>query len=148
MDGSHTYSRSVRALQSIAESHREIIMRTCEHFENFHAGFVGAQNEELRHIKTSVTRLLWNTSIMLMRRKKVDYDYIANQCDKLRNLVTESDKNQIRRIQKAESTTRLSILFYGILENSLNISEQTQNLLSVFRESFEGKTVSNRLKDS
>jgi GTP-binding protein EngB required for normal cell division len=85
---------------------------------------------------------------MLMRRKKVDYDYIANQCDKLRNLVTESDKNQIRRIQKAESTTRLSILFYGILENSLNISEQTQNLLSVFRESFEGKTVSNRLKDS
>jgi phosphate/sulfate permease len=148
MDGSHTYSRSVRALQSIAESHREIIMRTSEHFENFHAGFVGAQNEELRHIKTSVTRLLWNTSIMLMRRKKVDYDYIANQCERLKRLVTESDIKQVSRIQKAESTTRLSILFYGILENSLNISEQTQNLLSVFRESFEGKTVSNRSKFS
>ncbi|MGD9075299.1 MAG: inorganic phosphate transporter [Desulfobacteraceae bacterium] len=148
MDSSQRYSRSVRALQSIAESQRDIIMRTCEHFENFHAGFVDAQKEELRHIKTAVTRLLWNTSIMLMRRKKVDYDYIANQCDKLKTLVTESDKNQVTRIQKAESTTRLSILFYGILENTLSISEQTQNLLSVFRESFEGKTLSNRLKGS
>ena len=83
-----------------------------------------------------------------MRRKKVDYDYVANQCEKLRSLVTESDKNQIRRIQKAETKTRLSILFYGILENSLSISEQTQNLLSVFRESFERKTMSNLLRDS
>jgi hypothetical protein len=148
VDGSHTYSRSVRALQSIAESHREIVMGICAHFENYHAGFIDTQIEELRHLKTSVTRLLWNTSIMLMRRKKVDYDYIANQCERLKSLVTESDKNQVSRIQKAESTTRLSILFYGILENSLNISEQTQNLLSVFRESFEGKTVSNRVRDS
>jgi hypothetical protein len=83
-----------------------------------------------------------------MRRKKVDYDYIANQCERLKSLVTESDKKQAARIQKGESTSRLSILFYGMLENSLNISEQTQNLLSVFRESFEGKTVSNRLKVS
>jgi hypothetical protein len=85
---------------------------------------------------------------MLTRRKKVDYDYIANQCERLKSLVTESDKKQAARIQKGESTTRLSILFYGILENSLNISEQTQNLLSVFRESFEEKTKTDGLKDS
>jgi hypothetical protein len=58
------------------------------------------------------------------------------------------DKNQVNRIQKAESTTRLSILFYGILENSLNISARTQNLLSVFRESFEGKAMSDGLRAS
>ena len=137
MDSSYQYSHTVRVLQSIAESHRDIVLRTCEHFENYHAGFISTQKEELRHLKTFLTRLLWNTSIMLMRRKKVDYDYIANQCNKLKNLVAEFDKNQVTRIQKAESTNRLSILFYGILENSLNISEQTQNLLSVFRESFE-----------
>lgn len=148
MDSSQTYSRSVRALKSISESHRDIIMRTCEHFENYHVGFADAQKEELRHIKTSLTRLLWNTSIMLTRRKKVDYDYIANQCEKLKSIVNEFDKNQIRRIQKAESKTRLSILFYGILENTLTISMQTQNLLSVFRDSFEGRTMSNRLRDS
>ena len=148
MDSTYQYSHTVRVLQSISESHRDIIMRTCEHFENYHAGFINEQKEELRHLKTFLTRLLWNTSIMLMRRKRVDYDYIANQCEKLKNLVAGFDKNQVTRIQKGESTTHLSILFYGILENSLNISEQTQNLLSVFRESFEGRTMSNRLRDS
>jgi len=144
VDSTYQYSQTVRVLQSITESHRDIIMRTCEHFENYHAGFINTQKEDLRHLRTFLTRLLWNTSIMLMRRKKVDYSYIANQCDKLRTLVAEFDKNQVIRIQKAESTTRLSILFYGIVQNSLNISEQTQNLLSIFRESFNGRTMNNR----
>jgi phosphate/sulfate permease len=149
-DVAHTqrYSHTVRALQSIAESHRDIIMRTCEHFENYHTGFVDSQKEELRHVKTSLTRLLWNTSIMLLRRKKVDYDYIANQCDKLKDLVDEFDKSQISRIQKAESKTRVSVLFYGLLENSLKISEQTQNLLVVFRESFGVRDRTNALRVS
>ena len=74
---------------------------------------------------------------MLMRRKKVDYDYVANQCEKLKNLVAQLDKNQIKRIQKGETKTRLSILFYALLENSVEISEQTQDLLSIFRDAFE-----------
>jgi phosphate/sulfate permease len=140
IDHTQKYALTVRALQSIAESHRDITTRTCGHFENYHAGFTDSQKEELRHIKTFLTRLLWNTSIMLTRRKKVDYDYVANQCDKVRALVSEFDKNQIRRIQKTESKTRLSILFYSFLENSLRISEQTRNLLVLFRESFEMRT--------
>ncbi|MBI4739170.1 inorganic phosphate transporter [Candidatus Woesearchaeota archaeon] len=148
VDSTYQYSHSVRALQSIADSHRDIIMRTCEHFENYHTGFMEEQKEELRKIKTLLTRLLWNTSIMLMRRKKVDYDYITNQCDKIRILVTEFDKNQVTRIEKAESKTRLSIIFYALLENALNISGQTHNLISVFRESFEESTTDNRLKES
>ena len=148
MDITHKYSNTVRALQTIAESHRDIIMRTCEHFENYHTGFVDAQKEELRHIRTFLTRLLWNVSIMLMRRKKVDYDYIANQCNKLKNLVNEFDRNQIRRIQRAESKTRLSILFYGLLENTLTVSTQTQDLLFLFRDSFETRNSSQYLKVS
>jgi Na+/phosphate symporter len=137
MDRTHKYSHTLRALQSITESHRDMITRTCDHFQNYHTGFGDDQKQELRQIKTFLTRLLWNTSIMLTRGKKVDYEYISNQCEKLKNLASEFDKNQIRRIQNAESKTRLSILFYGLLENSRSIADQTQNLLSVFRESFD-----------
>jgi Na+/phosphate symporter len=140
MERTHKYSQTLRALQSIAESHRDMITRTCDHFQNYHTGFGDAQKQELRQIKTLLTRLLWNTSIMLTRRKRVDYDYIANQSEKLKTLASEFDKNQIRRIQNAESKTRLSILFYGLLENSRNISDQTQNLLSVFRDWFDVET--------
>ena len=133
------YAKTMRYVQGIAESHRDIIKRSYVHFENCHEGFSDAQKEELRRIKTYIARLLWNTSIMLRQRKKVDYDYIANQCRKLKNLVAEFDKNQIKRIQDAESKTRISILYYALMENSVEIAEQTQNLLDIFRESFRTK---------
>jgi hypothetical protein len=76
---------------------------------------------------------------MLTKRKRVDYDYIHSQKRRLENLVNEFDKNQITRIQDAESKTRLSILFYGLLENSVKIAEQTEDLLVIFRESFTVK---------
>jgi hypothetical protein len=139
VDSTQKYARTISCIQGVAESHRDIIKRSYVHFENCHEGFSDAQKEELRRIKTYITRLLWNTSIMLERRKKVDYDYIANQSRRLNNLVTEFDKNQIKRIQNGESKTRLNILYYGLMENSVKIAQHTQNLLNIFRESFKGK---------
>lgn len=148
IDNTHKYSQTIGALQSIGRCQNDMVKQTCEHFENYHAGFTVAQKEELRHIKTFLTRLLWNTSIMLMRRKNVDYDYVSNQCDKLKNLISELERNQTKRIQRGESKTRLSILFYGLLENSRRIAEQTQNMLNIFRESFVLGTDNNNDKNA
>jgi phosphate/sulfate permease len=136
VDSTQKYARTIGCIQGIAESHRDIIKRSYVHFENCHQGFSDVQKEELRRVKTYITRLLWNTSIMLRQRKKVDYDYIANQSRRLNNLITEFDKNQIQRIQNGESKTRLNILYYGLMENSVKIAQHTQNLLNIFRESF------------
>jgi hypothetical protein len=139
VDSTQKYAKTIRFIQDIVASYRDIIMRSCEHFENYHTGFTTVQKEELRRVKTYITRLLWNVSIMLRQRKKVDYDYIANQNRKLKNLVTAFDQNEIKRIQNSESKRRLSILYYGLMENSLKIAEQTRNLLDIFKESFEAK---------
>ncbi|RLC28606.1 MAG: inorganic phosphate transporter [Deltaproteobacteria bacterium] len=136
-----TYSHIIRSIQIISESHRDIITRIYEHFANYHSGFNKAQQEELWKIKTHLTRLLWNVSIMLLFRKKVDYDYISNQTNKITCLVDTFDKHQIERIQNAESKTRLSILFYGIMENIVRIAEQTKNLLDIFRVSFQSEPI-------
>jgi len=148
INNTHKYSGTIGALKSIAECQNDMATRTCEHFENYHAGFTDMQKEELRHIKTFLTRLLWNTSIMLLRRKKVDYDYVSNQCHKLKNLISEFERNQTTRIQSGESKTRLSILFYGLLENSRRIAEQTQNMLNIFKESFVLRTNNNNNKNA
>jgi phosphate/sulfate permease len=139
VDSTQQYAKTMRFIQGIAESHRDMIKRSYVHFENCHEGFSVDQKEELRRVKTYITRLLWNTSIMLRQRKKVDYDYIDNQKKKLENLVNQFDRNQIKRIQDGESKTRLSILFYGLLENSVKIAEQTEDLLDIFRESFQAQ---------
>ena len=130
------YSYTIRSLQAISECHRDIILRVQEHFSNYHIGFNDQQKEELRQIKTNITRLLWNTSIMLLKRKKVDYDYISNQVRKLQKLIDQFDKCQIERIQGGISKTRLSILFYGIMDNCAEISEHTINLLNIFKDTF------------
>jgi len=141
IEDTHKYSRTIRSLQEIAESHRDIILRAYNHFENSHHGLSESQKEELKKVKTCITRLLWNTSIMLLRRKKVDYDYIQNQNMKLKALVEEFDKKQILRIQNNESQTSLSMLFYGFLENCVKISDHTQDLLNIFKESFKPNNI-------
>jgi Na+/phosphate symporter len=137
VENAHRYTCTIRALKDLSESFRDIVLRTSEHFENYHSGFTGSQKEELRKIKTYVTRLLWNTSIMLLQRKKVDYDYIASQGRRLKDLAEEFDKNQIKRIQRAESKTRLSILFYSLIEDCIKISNEMNNLLQIFKDTFE-----------
>ncbi|MFO7962857.1 MAG: inorganic phosphate transporter [Desulfobacterales bacterium] len=130
------YSHTIRSLQAISEGHRDIVLRVKEHFDNYHIGFNDQQKEELRFVKVNINRLLWNTSIMLLNRKKVDYDYISNQLGKLQRLIDAFDKNQISRIQEGESKTRLSILFYGIMDNCSEIAEHTCELLDIFKDSF------------
>ena len=135
-DDTQHYSHTMRSLQDIAESHRDAIAGAQAHFENSHAGLLETQKTELRQMKTLITRLLWNTSIMLLRRKRVDYDYIANQNGKLNTLAAQFDKNQIRRIQSGESMTSLSVLYYGLLLNCVKIANHTQELLDIFKISF------------
>jgi len=71
-----------------------------------------------------------------LKNKKVDFEYIENQRRRLDECLLEFNKNQIHRIQNAETKVRLSILFYSFLENCEKISKQTQNLLDIFREYF------------
>jgi phosphate/sulfate permease len=136
VESTHKYLRTIGALQEITESHRDIIMRSYTHVSNYHSGLLNAQKEELNRVRVSVSRLLENTAIMLLKNKRVDYDYIRNQRRRVDESVEEFNKNQIQRIQGLQSKTRLSILYYGFLENCEKISNQTQNLLDIFRDYF------------
>jgi hypothetical protein len=136
VESTHKYLRTIGALQDITESHRDIIMRSYTHVTNYHSGLLNVQKEELQRVRMSISRLLENTSIMLLKNKKVDYDYIGNQRRRLSETMQEFNKNQIHRIQNKESKTRLSILYYGFLENCEKISSQTQNLLDIFKDYF------------
>ena len=111
-------------------------MRSYHHVINYHSELLDSQKDELIHIRLTICRLLENTAIMLLKRKKVDYEYIDTQCRRLRELILELDKKQVVRIQNAESKTRLSILFYGYLENSEKISIYAGKLLDIYRECF------------
>jgi Na+/phosphate symporter len=131
------YSYTIQSLQEISESHRDIILRAYNHVENNHRGLLDVQKEELAIIRSIITRLLKDTADMLLKKDGVKYKSIDQERQLLEKRVSEFDKNQIKRIQKGESKTRLSILFYGFLENSRKISAHTLNLVDVFRDALQ-----------
>ncbi len=135
------YAHVVSALQEIAESLRDLILRCHVHTSNQHAGLLPSQKKELQQVRKQVEALLEGTAGILLNGSPFQYRDLASHYVTLKQLLDEYDRSQIDRIRKSLSKTRLSILFYGINNACLKISEQTLLLLNIFEETFklEGK---------
>ena len=136
LEDSQKYISTIRSLQEIAESHRDVVIRAYQHVDNLHSGLSDAQLQEFKQIRDCVIGLLKDVSCMLLERKKLDHDSLTRQRDALHMMVADFDRRQIERIQKRETKTRLSILFYGFLDGCVKISDQTLTLVEIFRDSF------------
>jgi phosphate/sulfate permease len=130
------YSYVVLALQEIAESTRDLILRCHVHTSNQHAGLLDAQKNELREVLKCMEALLTETSQIMLNIEPHKYREVAAHYVKLKELVDDFDRNQTERIHTGLSKTRLSILFYGINNACVKISEQTMHLLTIFDETF------------
>lgn len=131
------YSYVVFALQEIAESLRDMILRCHVHTSNQHAGLLPVQKKELQKVFKCVEALLNDTARIVLDRKPYKYREVASHYVKLQQILEELDQVQIDRIRNSVSKTRLSILFYGITNACLKISEQTLQLLTIFDETFK-----------
>jgi hypothetical protein len=73
---------------------------------------------------------------MLLNLESLAYRDVAAHYVALKETLDELDRNQVERIRSGASKTRLSILFYGINNAVLKISEQVLQLLTLFDETF------------
>ncbi len=128
------FSQTIRSLQAIAESHRDIILKAHTHVENNHSGFSPAQKAELIKIQPLLNELLAGAAAVSVGKNENGYESLTTNYLQIEALITEFGRNQVQRIQRNESKTRLSILFYGFLEDSLRIAQQTLDLLALFRD--------------
>jgi Na+/phosphate symporter len=134
VEHSQRYAQTISSLQEISETVRDIVVRSHLHVANNHSGLLEVQIEELGRVHRMLVEVLDRTSRALLERTCPDCDLIASKNRELRLLANELDKHQIQRIQDNTSKTRLSILFYSLMWDSLKISEQTIHLLSVLKE--------------
>jgi phosphate/sulfate permease len=134
--GAGKYSQVVSALQEIAESMRDLILRCHVHTSNQHAGLLPVQKQELQLVRKHVEALLSDTSRIMLSGEPFKYREVAAHYVKLKQLLEDLDHNQIERIRQGLSKTRLSILFYSINNNCIKISEQALKLLTIFDETF------------
>ncbi len=137
LEGAREYALTIRSLQEIAESHRDMLIRAHLHVANHHAGLLDAQKAEFETLRRILTGMLTAASGMLLKKQPVDFEKIALELDAFKTGVAEFDRNQIKRIQEARSKTRLSILFYAFLAAGSKIAEETSTLLNIFRVTFK-----------
>lgn len=133
----HNYSLTIGALQEIAESHRDIVLRAFTHVSNNHKGLLDIQKAELRQVKESICSFLEITADALLNRKAVDNTLMQGKLKELKHLMKTLNQSQIKRIQDESSKTRLSILFYGFMRDSRQIAEHVVNLLEIFGEALK-----------
>ena len=134
VDESQRYVQTMSALQEISESLRDIVVRAHLHVANNHSGLLSEQKEELDTVRSTVQDILSRTSAALKEGSCPDCDTIGAKSRELRILVNDLDEGQLVRIKDNTSKTRLSILYYSLIWDSLKIAEQTTNLLIVFEE--------------
>jgi phosphate/sulfate permease len=130
------YAQVISALQEIAESMRDLILRCHVHTSNQHAGLLPIQKKELQSVRKHVEALLADTSRIMLSGEPFKYREVAAHYVELKQLLDDLDRNQVERIRTGLSKTRLSILFYSINNNCLKISEQVLKLLTIFDETF------------
>jgi len=132
------YSRIINSIQEIAESHRDIVIRSYTHVDNSHKGLLDEQIIELKEVQELVHIMLHKVSSALQSDKNIDIAEMKRNLIKLEEISDSFNEKQIERIQSEESKTRLSILYYALINNSVKISKQTIELLETFKESYKG----------
>jgi phosphate/sulfate permease len=131
------YAYVISALQEISESLRDMILRCHVHTSNQHAGLLPAQRKELQQVRKVVCALLEDTARILHSREPFKYREVASHYVKLKQYLEDLDGTQIDRIRSSISKTRLSILFYGMNNVCLKISEKSLQLVAIFDETFK-----------
>ena len=134
------YAYVISALQEVTESTRDLILRCHVHTANHHSGLLAAQKAELIQVRRHVEDLLADISRILLNRESFQYRDVAAHYVALKQLLETLDANQIDRIRSGMSKTRLSILFYGINNACLKISEQGLQLITLFDETFQQRS--------
>jgi Na+/phosphate symporter len=128
------YSTTLSSLQEMSESMRDIVVRAHLHVANHHSGLLPEQIAELDQVRGRVLSILEEAARALRQGDCPNCDEIARANREFHLLVNQLDQNQIARIQSNRSKTRLSILFYGLMWDSLKIAEHATQLLTVFQE--------------
>lgn len=133
---SQNYAQIINTLQEIAESHRDIVMRSLNHVDNHHKGMLEVQIRELKSIIRCFNDLLDHAIAAFLSGKEIDDPAIEAILGKMDQLSDRYDRNQISRIVNESSKTRLSILFYGIMGKTKKIASHTGELIEIFKKCF------------
>ena len=129
--GNHTWGRMQIAdyLDEVAKALVHITRPSFDHINNNHEGFRVDQLEDLKRVNDQVSRIYLHINEMLRTSHFEELDEILRMRDELFDTLAAAIKSQIKRVKAKASTTRSSILYLTIINETKTMVLQSRNLL-------------------
>ena len=116
-------------LDEVAKALVHITRPSFDHINNNHEGFRVDQLEDLKRVNDQVSRIYLHTNEMLRTSHFEELDEILRMRDELFDTLAAAIKSQIKRVKAKASTTRSSILYLTIINETKTMVLQSRNLL-------------------
>ena len=129
IDTGHYYVQVVDYISEMCKALVHITRPCYEHIDNNHRGMSEEQVEDLTTINNSVSELYTRINEMLQANDFANIDLVLAMRDDLFELIAQAIKNQLRRIQNNSTSTKASMLYLTILNETKTMVLQSRNLL-------------------
>lgn len=129
VDTAHYYVQVADYINEVAKALVHITRPSFDHIDNNHEGLTQEQLEDLRLINDSVSKIYDQLIYMLKTKDFAKLDLTLQQRDELFEILAQAIKNQIYRVRDNASSSRSSMLYLDIINETKTMVLQSRNLL-------------------
>ena len=129
IETSHYYVQVVDYLSEVAKALVHITRPCFDHIDNNHEGFSKEQVKDLMLVNDNVKEVYAKINEMLQTSDFSEMDKVMHMRDQLMEMINDVIKNQLRRINDNEGSTKASVLYLNILNETKTMVLQSRNLL-------------------
>ena len=123
------YVQVVDYMSEMTKALVHITRPSFEHINNNHEGLTKEQVDDLMGINNEVSDIYDHINTMLSTNDFEEIDRVMRMRDQLFEAIDDAIKNQLRRIKSKQSSTKTSMLYLNILNETKNMVLQSRNLL-------------------
>ena len=125
----HFYVQVVDYLCEVTKALMHCVRPAYEHINNNHRGLSGEQIKDLKRINDDVNGIFKAIDDMLRHNHFDDLDSVMEMRDNLFEVIAECIKNQIKRLQDADASTKASALYFNLLNETKTMVLQARNVI-------------------
>lgn len=129
IDSGHYYVQVVDYMSEVTKALVHITRPSFEHIDNNHEGMSKEQVEDLIKINNEVAVIYDKINTMLINNDFSDIEEVLRLRDLLFESIADAIKHQLRRIKTKSSSTKSSMLYLNILNETKTMVLQSRNLL-------------------
>ena len=125
----HFYIQVVDYLTEVTKALLHCTRPAFEHIDNHHRGFTQEQIYDLKLVNDGVDNIFNKVNEMLRDKDFSDLDEVLVMRDNLFTVIADAIKHQIKRLKEEQTSTKASMLYLNILNETKTMVLQSRNLI-------------------